>query len=302
VMSKTLFNTELAPQVAEIAAAFDTLKDGFLVRSGLQSFGMLLPLPVKSRYKAALEKIEKATKKIIGERRAKESDTGDLLSVLMAAEDLEGKPITERQLLDEIRTFLFTGHQATGIALAWAFYLLAQNSEVETRLHSEVAEVLGRRLPEAADIKRLSYISSVLKETLRLYPPGWAVGRESVQDCTIDGYFVPAGSQFVMSQWVVHRDPRFWNEAEKFKPERWREDAHKRLPRYAYFPHSGGPRFCLGSAFAEMLSIIVIAMVMQKFHLRLANNKSIEPLPSFGLIPKDGVDVTLHPVLDQPNQ
>jgi len=293
VMSKTLFGTDLSPYLAETAAAFDTLKDGFLVKNWRQSFGMMLPLPVKSRFKTAVEKIGNITDEIIRQRRAKNTDTNDLLSVLMAAQDLEGNPISDRQLRDEVKTFLFTGHQATGAALAWTFYLLAKFPETEKRLQSEIAEVLGDESFNVSDLKRLNYASAVLKETLRLYPPGWAVGRESVEDCEVGGYFAPAGSQFVMSQWVVHRDSRFWKAAEDFCPERWTDEAENKLPKYAYFPHSGGARFCMGGAFAEMMSIIVMTLVVQKFHLRLANNRKVEPLPSFGLIPKDGIEITL---------
>jgi cytochrome P450 len=294
VMSRTLFGVDLSAQTTQVAKAFDTLKDGFLVKNWWQSFGMMLPLPVKSRYKTALGTIESAAAGIIRRRRAEHSDTGDLLSVLMAAQDLEGNPISDQQLLDEVKTFLFTGHQAVGCALAWAFYLLAKNADAEAKLRSEIREILGENAPDVADIKRLNFASRVLKETLRLYPPGWAVGRESVKDCEIGGYFVPKGSQFVMSQWVVHRDLRFWDEPGEFRPERWDADLEQRLPKYAYFPHSGGARFCLGSAFAEMMSIIVIAMVAQKFHLKLTSSREVEPLPSFGLIPKGGVGVMLY--------
>lgn len=294
VTSKTLFGADVSAQIGEIADGYSTLKDGFLVKNWWQSFGMMLPLPVKSRFKNALEKIENAADEIIRQRRKKTTETNDLLSVLMSAQDLEGNPISEKQLRDEVKTFLFTGHQAVGCALAWAFYLVTRNNRVESRLRSEVAEVLDGRTPEVADIKRLNYTSFVLKETLRLYPPGWAVGRESVQDCEIGGYFVPQGSQFVMSQWVVHRDARFWNAPDEFQPERWESDLEKRLPKYAYFPHSGGPRFCLGSMFAEMLSIIVIAMVMREFHLSLTSSQPVEPLPSFGLIPKEGIEVEVE--------
>lgn len=294
VMSRALFGTDLSARATQAAKAYDILKEGFLIKNWRQSFGLMMPLPIKSRYKLALKTIEKTADRIIRERRAKGAESGDLLSDLMAARDLDGNPISDRQLRDEVKTFLFTGHQAVGCALAWAFYLLARNAETESKLLSEIEEILGGRAPGVADVKRLSFVSGVLRETLRLYPPGWAVGRESVKNCEIGGCFIPAGSQFVMSQWVVHRDERFWNNAGQFRPERWSGDETKTLPKYAYFPHSGGARFCLGSAFAEMFSIIVIAMVMRKFHLKPASLREVEPLPSFGLIPKDGVEMILE--------
>ncbi len=282
-----------SPHVKKLAESIATLKDAYFMKNRSQGLGRVIQLPLKSRFRRAVKKIDNLAHKIILERRSSGSKPQDLLSVLMSAQDEEGNPITDEQLLGEIKTFLITGHGGPSILLAWAIYLLGQHPEVEAKLLSEIRDVLGGRLPEAADLKQLSYTSNVLKETLRLYPPTWFVAREAVRDCEIGNYRISKGTQVLMSQWILHRDSRFWEEPDLFRPERWEENAGKKEPKYAYFPFGGGPRFCIGYAYSEMLSVLVLVSVMRNFHFETAPDQKIEPYPTAALYPKNGVKVTL---------
>ena len=143
------------------------------------------------------------------------------------------------------------------------------------------------------DLPRLRYTDMVVKESMRLYPPAWAFGRETVEDCEIGGYHVPAGTQLVMSQWVMHRDPRYYERAGEFRPERWVDGSVEKLPPYAYFPFGGGPRLCIGRSFAKMEAVLLLATIAQRFRLRLAQDRPVEPQPSITLRPRNGMRVVL---------
>jgi cytochrome P450 len=190
-------------------------------------------------------------------------------------------------------TFFFAGHEATGLALSWAWYLLAQRPEVDARLVTELRGVLGSRPPRVSDLRQLPFTASVLKETLRLYPPAWAIGREALRDCLVGGYSVPAGTQLIMSQWITHRDPRYFEEPEKFLPERWSNGLSKHLPKYAYFPYGGGARVCIGKAFSEMETVLLLARIAQRFRVTLAPHQRVTLLPTFALVPKDGIRMVI---------
>src|SRR2546428_4372726 len=190
---------------------------------------------------------------LIRERRASGCDTGDLLSMLLRAHDDDGKGMCDRQLRDELTTLMVAGLDTTALALSWAFYLLARNPIADAKLAAEVQAELGERLPGFADLPHLRFTEAVVKETMRLYPSAWLVGREAVQDCEISGHHVAAGTSLIMSQWLIHRDPRYFETPLAFIPERWLDEpALKQLPKFAYFPFGGGPRICIGSAFAMM--------------------------------------------------
>ena len=282
-----------SPHVTKLAEGIATLKDAFFMRNRSQGFGRIFQLPIKARFKRALRKIDGLTNNIIQERRSSESHQEDLLSVLMSAQDEEGNPITDEQLRGEIKTFLITGHGGPSIVLAWATYLLSQHPEVEAKMLAEINAVIGEHRPAATDLKQLQYTSFVVKETLRLFPPTWFVAREAVRDCEIGDYQVPQGTQLLMSQWVLHRDGRFWDDPEVFKPDRWEANSGKKDPKYAYFPFGGGPRFCIGYAYSEMLSVLVLVMLIKNFHFETAPDQEIEPYPTAALYPRNGIKVTL---------
>jgi cytochrome P450 len=172
--------------------------------------------------------------------------------------------------------------------------LLAQHPAAEARLRTEIAAVLGGRPPGAADVSRLSYVGQVVAETLRLYPSAWAVGRESVRDTQIGGQRVGKGTTVLLSPWVLHRDPRFFDEPDAFCPERWADGLAQRLPRFAYMPFGGGQRMCIGSGFAQLELMLLLATIAQRFRIRLAEpERPVQPVPVLTLQPRGGVPVTL---------
>src|SRR5882762_380597 len=252
------------------------------------------PTPTNVRVKREVAQIEKILYRIIAERRASDRDAGDLLSMLLSAQDEDGSRMTDRQLRDETITLFLAGHETTASTLSWTWWLLAQNPAAEAKLHSELDAVLGGRTPSLDDLPRLAYTGHVVTESLRLYPPAWGLARLAVEDHRIAGYPVTKGMGVAMAQWVVHRDPRWYDAPEEFRPERWDGDLLKRLPKFAYFPFGGGPRQCIGNAFALMEASLILATTAQKFRLRLVADHPVEPLASITLRPRHGVRVTLE--------
>jgi cytochrome P450 len=214
--------------------------------------------------------------------------------MLLAAQDEDGSRMTDRQLRDETITLFLAGHETTASTLSWTWWLLAQNPAVEAKLHAELDAVLGDRVPTLDDLTRLVYTGHVITESLRLYPAAWGLARLAVEDHEIAGYPVTKGMGVAMAQWVVHRDPRWYDAPGEFWPERWENDLLKRLPRFAYFPFGGGPRQCIGNTFAVMEATLILATIARKFRLRLVANHSVMPLASITLRPRHGVRVTLE--------
>jgi len=232
--------------------------------------------------------------RIIAERRASGSDEGDLLSMLLEAQDEDGSQMNDQQLRDEVMTLFLAGHETTALTLAWSWYLLGESPEGERKFHAELDEVLGDRDATFADLSRLKFTEQVVKESMRLYPPAYGLGREAIKDCEIGGYHVPPGTQVFMFQWATHRDARFFDEPLRFKPERWTAEFESRLPKYAYFPFGAGPRVCIGASFAMMEMILVLATIGQRFRLELDQNHPVEVYPAMSLRPKEGVKVTIR--------
>jgi cytochrome P450 len=253
-----------------------------------------LPTPANLRVKREVAQIEKILYRIIAERRASGRDAGDLLSMLLHAQDEDGSRMTDRQLRDETITLFLAGHETTASTLSWAWWLLAQNPAVEARLHEELDAVLGDRPPSLEDTPRLVYTGHVVTEALRLYPAAWGMARLAVEDHELAGYPVKKGMGIAMAQWVVHRDPRWYDAPEEFRPERWESDLAKRLPRFAYFPFGGGPRQCIGNAFALMEATLILATVAKKFRMRLVPGHPVTPLASITLRPRHGIRVVLE--------
>jgi cytochrome P450 len=191
-------------------------------------------------------------------------------------------------------TLFLAGHETTALTLAWTWYLLAENPEVEKEFHAELDEVLKGKSPSVADMPRLKCTEMIAKESMRLYPPAYGVGRESVAKCEIGGFRVPAKTQVFVFQWVTQRDPRFFDEPERFYPQRWTEDFISRLPKYAYFPFGGGPRQCIGNYFAMMEVVLLLATIGQRFSLSLVPDHPVALLPAMSLRPRDGIKVVVH--------
>jgi cytochrome P450 len=220
---------------------------------------------------------------------------GGLLDLLLAARDGDDQTgMTDQQLRDEVLTLLLAGHETTAIALSWTLWLLWRYPQVEATLCAEVDRVLRGRLPTTDDLPRLAYANHVVTESMRLYPPVWAFGREAVRDCELGGYRVAAGTTVVVSQWVLHRDPRHWRDPERFHPSRWAGGLARRLPPFAYLPFGGGPRRCLGGGFAMTEAVLLLAMITQRFRLTLAPGHPVAPWPTITLRPRHGLRMTPH--------
>jgi cytochrome P450 len=295
IVVKTLFSADVSGEADRVGEALRVIVQPFASQATIKwILDNRLPTPGHLRFNRAVREVDKVVYRFITERRASGEDTGDLLSMLLRAQDEDGSVMTDKQLRDEVMTLFLAGHETTALVLTWAWHLLALNPETEEKLAAELEEVLSGRAPTVEDLPRLRYCEWVVKESMRLYPPAYAVGREAVRECEVGGYRIPAGMQVFAFQWIVQRDARWYDEPEAFRPERWREEEASRLPRYAYFPFGGGPRQCIGNAFAMMEAVLVLATVAQRFRLRHAHGHTVELLPAMSLRPKNGVLVKLE--------
>jgi cytochrome P450 len=296
IVARTLFGVPLGnAEFVAVGDALATISQRFTGRGGVFfQVPEKVPTPGNLRFRRAVRRLDGLIYRIIRDRRASGEDAGDLLSMLLAVRDEEtGEGMTDRQLRDEAMTVFLAGHETTANALSWTWHLLAGHPEVDSRLQEELREVLAGRPPTIEDLPRLHYTDMVVKESMRLYPPVWAFGREALADCEIGGYHVPAGTQLIVSQWVMHRDPRYYEEPRRFRPERWGDGSTEGLPKYAYFPFGGGPRLCIGQSFAKMEAVLLLATIAQQIRLRFAPGERVVPQPSITLRPRNGMRMAL---------
>jgi len=294
IVVKTLFGADVTRDAQDVGKSLALLLElGANFRRTL-FIPHWMPTPTNLRIKREIAFIESILYRIISERRASWSDTGDLLSMLLHVQDEDGSRMTDKQLRDEAITLFLAGHETTASSLSWTWWLLARNPTVEAKLHAELDEILGGRAPALEDLARLPYTGNVVTESLRLYPPAWGLARVAVENHEIAGYPVKKGMGVAMAQWVVHRDTRWFDAPEEFRPERWEGDFLKRIPRFAYFPFGGGPRQCIGNSFALMETTLILATVAQKYRLRLVPDHPVVPLASITLRPRYGVRVVLE--------
>ena len=284
VVADVLFGTGVSPEETEmVREAMEDINEFFANSpEAVLKLPSWVPTPRNRRVNRAIEQIDSLIYRIIAGRRA-EAPRDDFLGTLLAAQDEDGAKMSDQQLRDEAITLFLAGHETTALALAHTLFLLSTHPDVERRLHAELAEVLGDRSPGAADVKRLACTERVLKESMRLFPPAWTTGREAAEDVEVGGYLIPKGAQLLMSQWVVHRDPRWFPNPEGFDPDRWTKERAETLPRYAYFPFGGGPRVCIGNHFAMMEATLLLATMVRRFRLELLPGQRLELKPSVTL-------------------
>ena len=299
VVGRTLFDADVESDADEVGAALTEVMNLFdYLMLPFSELLERLPLPQRARFLRARARLDAVIYRIIEERRRAGGDRGDLLSTLLHAVDEEGDRtgMTDEQLRDEVMTIFLAGHETTANALTWAFFLLAQNPEAEGRLHAELDEVLaGGREPAPEDVPALRYTEMVVYETMRLYPPAWALGRIALEDYRVGGYLIPRGSLVLVSQYVMHRDPRFWPEPESFDPGRWTPEAKSARPQFAYFPFGGGPRRCIGEGFALTEAVLILAALARRWRPRLAAHSAVRTRPLITLRPgKGGVPMRLE--------
>ena len=267
------------------SATVTALKDSTLYSLTRSSFEFLT-----EKYPAVRETLDKTIYRIINERRGSGEDTGDLLSMLLLARDGENDNtgMTAKQVRDETLTLFIAGHETTAMALTWAWHLLAANPEAEAKMHRELDEVLGDREPAFDDVPLLRYTGHVFGETMRLFPPAWAIGRMAVSELEVGGYTVPRKSIVLMSPYTMHHSAKWWPEPNEFRPERWDVDDAER-PKFAYYPFGGGPRLCIGERFAWMEGVLILASLARKWRFRPADESPVELAPLFTLRPKGGL-------------
>jgi cytochrome P450 len=254
------------------------------------------PTPKNRRANRELEFMASLLYRIIAERQAEKNPHrhNDLLALLMNAMDEDGGQMTPQQLRDEAMTLFIAGHETTAQMLAWTWFLLGGHPAAEERLHEELHRVLGGRAPETADFGNLPYLQAVMNETLRLYPPAYIMARTSIESFELGGYDFPVGTTVLMSPWVMHRDARYYDQPDEFRPERWLEGLGSRLPAGAFFPFGDGPRRCIGQGFALLEAAIVIGTLAQRFRFRLVPGHRVVPEPLITLRPRYGMCMSLH--------
>jgi cytochrome P450 len=297
IVAEALFGSDVSGHASGVEQALAVLMNQFEGMAGLAFLlPEKLPLPSTLKFKRSVAQLDKIIYAIIHERRSARGPSNDLLELLLRSQDERGSQMSDEQLRDEVMTLFLAGHETTANALSWTWYLLAQHPEIEARLFQEIGEVLRGKVPTSADVMRLTYTEMVIKESMRLYPPAWAVGRQAVGEFEMGGYKFPAGTNIAILQWSTQRDSRFFPEPEKFDPERWSAESLKRnaLPRFAYFPFGGGPRVCIGAGFAMMEAILLLATMAQRFRMTLVEKRKVKLLPSVTLRPRDGIQMVLE--------
>jgi cytochrome P450 len=297
IIAETLFNAEVGPEADAIGAAVTTVLSIMNERfNRLIPTPNWLPIPENRVFKREIARLDALIQRFIDERRRTGEDRGDLLSMLLLAQDEDdGGFMTDKQVRDEAITLFGAGHETTSNALMWTFYCLSEHPEVEARLHAEVDSVLGDRPPTLEDLPRLPYTEMVIKESMRLYPPAWATTREPNTDVIVGGWPVKRGEVILLNIYGVHRDARFFPDPERFDPERFRPENEKLIPKYAYLPFGSGPRVCIGNAFAMMEARLILATIAQRFALRLAPGHTVKPERMFTLRAKGGMPMIVVP-------
>ncbi|HAZ43580.1 MAG TPA: cytochrome P450 [Cyanobacteria bacterium UBA11369] len=303
IVMKCIFNTDVDNGEAQVVAnALDVAMHWFESKRR-QNFLVWewFPRPENIRYRNAIAQMDEAIYNLIRNSRNSTEKTNDLLSMLIEARDEEtGQQMDDKLLRDEVATLMLAGHETTANALSWTWMLLAQHPEVKEKLQAELKQVLSGRLPTVADIKSLHYTDQIIKESMRLYPPVAMFGREAARDATIGDYSIPEGTTVMISQWVMHRHPKYFEHPDKFMPERWTQEFEKQLPRGVYIPFGDGPRICIGKGFAQMEATLLLAAIAQQFELELVPGFPIVPQPSITLRPEYGIKVQIKQIGNPP--
>jgi cytochrome P450 len=296
IVGKTLFDTETDAEAEQVRQALSESMQRFnRFMLPFAEFLDRLPLPGNRRYRQARDVLDSIIYRIIDERRRSGEDTGDLLSMLLTAQDDEGDGggMADLQLRDEVITIFLAGHETTANTLTWTWHLLSDHPEIESRLHHELDHKLAGRLPTVEDLPHLRYTEMVITEALRLYPPAWIMGRRALKDYQLGPYVVPAGSIVIMSPYVMHHDDRYFPDPFRFDPDRWTPEAKASRPQFSFFPFGGGPRRCIGEGFAWTEAIMVIATLAPRWNLRRAPGHPIALQPLVTLRPRHGIRMVL---------
>jgi cytochrome P450 len=297
IVARTLLDSHLDERdIDRVRRSAATLTDHFDSRfNGLAFFiPDWLPTPGNVRMRSAVRRLDRIVYGLIGSRRATDSRGGDAISMLLEASAGQARPLTDRELRDEVMTLFMAGHETTAVALAWSLYLLGQSTKSATVLEAELTDVLGGRLPTVADLPRLRYTEAVILETLRLYPPGYALSREAIKPTTVAGRALPKGGIAFISIWATHRRPDIFEAPSMFRPERWLDGLARRLPRGAYLPFAEGPRKCIGASFAMQEAVLVLATIARRFSVKPVAVQEIRLRPAVTLRPAGPISLAVQ--------
>jgi cytochrome P450 len=298
IVGKTLFDADVEHDTSEVVEAITEAFSLFpLTMVPFSNLLEKIPFsPVRKVFRARA-RLDRIIYRIIDARRQSGEDRGDLLSMLLRAQDVEGDGggMSNQQLRDECLTLFLAGHETTANALTWTWFLLAQHPAVEQRFHAELDRVLAGRLPDFRDVEALAYTEMIVAEALRMYPPAWIVGRRALEDHQFGPYHIPRRSLVAASQWITHHDARFFPEPFRFDPERWTVENRAARPKFSYFPFSAGPRQCIGEGFAWAEAILVLATLAQRWRMTLVPGQQIDIKPLITLRPNGPVLMTLTP-------
>ncbi|OIK11467.1 cytochrome P450 [Bacillus sp. MUM 13] len=294
IITKTMFSMTFKEGYAAIGKPLESA-----MRSAIKRMRAIIKLPLwipvkKNReYRRAINKLDTVLYDIISRRREQTERHDDMLDILMDAKDAkDGMGMSDEQVRDELMTIFLAGHETTANALSWALYLLSQHPETEQKLFQEIDSVIGDRPPAPDDFMKLSYTQNIIWEAMRLFPPSYVTGREAEEDVEIGGYRFKKGDTILVSQYVMHRHPKYFEQADSFIPERFENNYLKTLPPYAYFPFGGGARVCIGNHFAVMEAVLVLACIAQRYRLRLApGHHEVRPYPSITMRPRRGLQM-----------
>jgi len=298
IVGTTLFDADVEEEADEIGKALTEALELFqrLLMVPYGEFLEKLPIPSTLRFRSARRRLDATIARLIAERRRNPRDRKDLLTLLLLAQDTEGDGggMTDTQLRDEAMTIFLAGHETTANAMAWTWHLLSQNPEAEGRLHGELDRVLEGRAPGVADLPRLRYTEMVLSESMRLFPPAWILGRRAIVDHELGGYRIPAGSIVLLSQWITHRDARYFPDPLRFDPQRFTAEAQAARPKFSYFPFGGGPRVCIGEGFAWMEGVLVLATIARRRRFLPVDGIPVTPAAMITLRPKSGLPMRIE--------
>jgi cytochrome P450 len=297
----TLFAADLRDEVGELADAINRIM-------GLYNFLVMLPAaewlvhvrpPGLAAFLRARKRIDRVVYRMIEAHRQRHQNGGTLLDLMLAAET-DRSPEAEKLLRDQVITIFLAGYETVANALSWTWYLLSENPVAERRLHQQLDQVLEGRTPGLQDLPRLPYVEMVFAEAMRLYPPAWAMGRYARSDFQLGEFYLPAKTTVLMSQFITHRDARFFPDPLRFDPERFTPEAKARRTKFAYFPFGAGFRQCIGESFAWMEGVLVLATIAQRWKLRRLSPHPVEPEPLITLRPKNGLKMAVEPRTPKP--
>ena len=291
IVARTLFDADASSTVSEVKKAVAVVQKANNTASILPHW---LPTPLRIRSWRANQALDNIVYGFIEQRRRTGEDRGDLLSMLLLAEDADGERMTDLQARDEAVTLFLAGHETTANTLNWTWWLLAQHPEIESKLHAELDEVLGGRAPKLEDLRNLPYTDIVIKEALRLMPAVWSVSRTAAEDTEVCGYPMPKGTTAQVILYLLHRNPAYWTQPNDFIPERWQQPEIETLHKYAYLPFAGGARVCIGNSFASMEANLLLATIAQRYKLRLIDGVDIKPAALITMFPRGGLPMRLE--------